>query len=130
MRAWEIAKLLIIIQATIGFCNGIGLFEQSYYTTQTDEYSTYEIGNLEDFNRSTGQTGILNQFDSMVGLVAGGFMIIWKIIEAIVFIYPTLVNIFGVDASLAALGQCAIYLEVAIGVAQWWSGRYVDSMGG
>ena len=126
MRAWEIAKFLIIVQAAIGLMNGMGYFGDSeiYFATQNDTTAQYTIGNIEEFNpASSGGVTQMSYFDMAVTLVTSGLNLIYKVFEAIICIFPTLVNVFGVPVELAALLQIVIYLEVLYGVAQWKSNR-------
>ncbi|MFA7162505.1 MAG: hypothetical protein WC083_08055 [Candidatus Methanomethylophilaceae archaeon] len=126
MRAWEIAKFLIIIQATIGLMNGMGYFGDSgtYFPTQNDSTTQYTVGDISEFNPATsGGVTQMGYFDMAVTFVMAGLNLVLKVIESIIFIFPTLVNTFGVPIPLAAILQIVIHMEVLYGVAQWKSGR-------
>ena len=124
MRAWDITLLLIVIQACIGLVNGIGLFDTTYFATQNDS-TAYTVGDISDLHdvESGGAVSQMSYFDLAVTFGMAGINLLFKIIEAIVFIFPTLVNLFHIPLPLAAVMQSMIYLQVAWGYAQWKSNR-------
>ena len=125
MRAWDITFLLIVIQACIGLVNGIGLFDVTYFASQNDSTTTYTIGDISDLHdvESGGGVSQMSYFDLAVTFGMAGINLLFKIIEAIVFIFPTLVELFHVPLPLAAMLQSLIYLQVAWAYAQWKSNR-------
>jgi len=125
MRAWDITLLLIVIQACIGLVNGIGLFDQAYFATQNDSTTAFTVGDISDLHdvESGGEVSQMSYFDLAVTFGMAGINLLFKIIEAIVFIFPTLVNLFHIPLPLAAVLQSMIYLQVAWGYAQWKSNR-------
>jgi len=125
MRAWDITFLLIVIQASIGLVNGIGLFDTNYFATQNDSTTTYTIGDISDLHdvESGGEVSQMSYFDLAVTFGMAGINLLFKIVESIVFIFPVLVEQFYIPLPLAAVLQSMIYLQVAWGYAQWKSNR-------
>ncbi|MDD2637209.1 MAG: hypothetical protein PHW82_17100 [Bacteroidales bacterium] len=105
--AYDIARWLIIIQATIGFVNGLGLFDDQYYQQDINNESAYETGSLDELAEE--QTSPISYFDMLVTMVLGGFLMMIQIFLAVFFIFPTLVTQFYVPPSLASLLQVGIY---------------------
>lgn len=132
MRAWQIAKILILIQLCVGVVNGILVLydldsvasPHPYYTTINDSNTQFVIGDLDDLNQTTdeGFTG-MNSFDLGISMVTSGWMLVWSILGSMVSIFPLLVDTFHCPPLLAGIFQTGIYLEVLYGVAQWRSGR-------
>ena len=125
MRAWDITLLLIVVQACIGLVNGIGLFDENYFATQNDSTTAYTVGDIADLHdvESGGEVSQMSYFDLAVTFGMAGINLLFKIVEAIVFIFPVLVDQFHIPLPLAAVMQSMIYLQVAWGYAQWKSNR-------
>ncbi|MFA7121399.1 MAG: hypothetical protein WC277_07945 [Bacilli bacterium] len=125
MRAWDITLLLIVVQACIGLVNGVGLFDQAYFASQNDSTTAYTVGDISDLHdvEAGGEVSQTSYFDFVVTFGMAGINLLFKIIEAIVFIFPTLVDQFKIPLPLAAVLQSMIYLQIAWGYAQWKSNR-------
>lgn len=105
--AFNIARWLIIIEATIGFVNGMGLFDDQYYQQDINNKSAYQVGDLEELAQE--QSSPTSYFDMLVTMVLGGFLMIIKMFLAVFFILPFLVMQFHIPLSLAALLQVGVY---------------------
>lgn len=124
MRAWEIAKILIIIQATLGFISGIGLFDTMYIENPHDESAAYKVGDIDELYKvEEGASMQMGYFDMGVTFVTAGANIIFSVVKSVAFIFPMLVTVFHFPVKFAALLQVAVYLEMGYGVAQWLSNR-------
>ena len=125
MRAWDITLLLIVVQACIGLVNGIGLFDVTYFASQNDSTTAYTVGDISDLHdvESGGEVSQMSYFDLAVTFGMAGINLLFKIVEAIVFIFPVLVDQFCIPLPLAAVLQSMIYLQIAWGYAQWKSNR-------
>lgn len=125
MRAWDITFLLIVVQACIGLVNGVGLFDQTYFTTQNDSTTAYTVGDISDLHdvESGGEVSQMSYFDFAVTFGMAGINLMFNIIQAIVFIFPVLVTQFQIPLPIAAVMQSLIYMQVAYGYAQWKSNR-------
>lgn len=105
--AYDIARWLIIIEATIGFVNGLGLFDDNYYQQDVNNNSAYQTGNLDELAEE--QATPASYFDMLVTMVLGGFLMIVKMFLAVFFILPFLVTQFHIPLPLAALLQVGVY---------------------
>jgi len=125
MRAWDITFLLITIQACIGLVNGIGLFDQAYFASQNDSTTAYTVGDISDLHdvESGGGVSQMSYFDLAVTFGMAGINLLFQIVQAIVFIFPILVEQFHIPLPFATVLQSMIYLQVAWGYAQWRSNR-------
>ena len=120
-RASEITLFLILIQASIGFVDAIGLFSQHYMAVPSNNAS-YTI---TDLNTYAGEQnpGILDELMIAARWAIDAFFIGLKIIFTVIFVLPTLIFTFGVPAAIAAFIQVGIYYIYAIWYAQWKSGK-------
>ncbi len=122
MRAYDIAMWLIILQASIGFINAIGLFETQYYATPQNAYN-YEIQDLDEYKVLTDNPGVLDYTRMGINWAWEGLVVIFKIIFSIVIIYPMLIKEFGIPAVLSVFLQATVYVVYAVGYKQWKSGK-------
>ena len=125
MRAWDFTLLLIVVQACIGLVNGVGLFDQTYFTTQNDSTTAYTVGDISDLHdvESGGEVSQMSYFDLVVTFGMAGINLMFNIIQAIVFIFPVLVTQFQIPLPIAAVMQSLRYMPVSYGYAQWKSNR-------
>ena len=121
-RASEITLLLIILQAAIGFVNATDLFSIDYMSSQQNQY-VYTVSNLSDYNEITEEPGALDYLTSLAAWTWTSFLIGIKIVFAVLFIYPKLVDLFGIPEVLSGLLQIGIYYTYAIWYTQWKSGK-------
>jgi len=65
--------------------------------TQNDSTTPVHVGDISEFNPATsGGVTQMGYFDMAVTFVMAGLNLVLKVIESIIFIFPTLVNTFGV----------------------------------
>jgi len=114
MKAYEISLFVVILSATIGFINGLGLFSYQYEMVPQSKYIEWNVSQIgEDYGNVTTQ--ISPNFNIM-GMLS-------EITFAIACLYPTLVKVFHIPILLSALLQVAIYMVYAIGILQFITGR-------
>jgi hypothetical protein len=123
---WEITVLIIVIELGIGIIDGVGLFDTMYYNQsgyiQQQGQSTYNITTTGNLLASSTPTS-MDYYSMGVGLVLSGWNVLLSVLQAIVFILPTLINKFHIPIQLAVPLQAMIYLMYVWGIAQWRSGR-------
>ena len=120
-RASEITLFLIILQASIGFVDAIGLFDQSYLAVPSNNAS-YTLTDLEEYT-AVQNPGIVDELVLMAHWAIESFMIGIKVILTVVFVLPMLINTFGVPSALALFIQAGIYYIYGTWYAQYKSGR-------
>jgi len=120
-RASEITLFLILIQASIGFVDAIGLFSQHYMAVPSNNAS-YTI---TDLNKYAGEQnpGILDELMIAARWAIDAFFIGLKIIFTVIFVLPTLIFTFGVPPAIATFIQVGIYYIYGTWYAQWKSGK-------
>lgn len=120
-RASEITLFLIILQASIGFVDSIGLFSE-HYMDVPDNNASYVVSDLEDYAAQRDQDAI-----DVVWLMATwaweAFFIAIKVIFTVAVVFPTLVNTFHIPVELSLFIQVGIYYVYAIWYAQFKSGK-------
>ena len=126
MRAWDITRITVLIAASIGFVNGIGLFSEQYFATPQNEYVHYSVGQLDTSLTSQGTMGVSDYFNAIVSLVLSGLWVILNMLAAIVILFPYLIWVFHMPVPFAALIQVVIYMDYQAGLAQWRAGRQMD----
>lgn len=108
--AVDIVRWLIIIEATIGFVNGLGLTDTHSFQQDVNNESSYETGDLSDLaEEQSGTTGGISYFDTLVTYFVGGLIMIAYMAMAIACILPFLVSQFHIPLLLATLLQVGIY---------------------
>jgi len=118
-RASEITLFLILLQASIGFVDAIGLFDQSYLTVPSNNAS-YTLTDLEEYT-AVQNPSITDEIMLMAHWAIEAFMIGIKVILTVVFVLPMLITTFGVPLALAAFIQAGIYYIYATWFAQYKS---------
>jgi len=135
MRAFEIAMMCVLLQASIVFVGAMNIFSgdplasgahQNQYTSWTvestlgEDFEDYAVGN------STNSSGILYQVDTfLIGVtwIWQSFIWVMRILVSVVLIYPTLAWVFGVPEELSALIQIGVVMIYIWGWVQWKSNR-------
>ena len=121
-RASDITLFLILLQASIGFVDATGMFDQSYMGSAVQNNATYNITDLSEYKAVEDQ----DIFDEVLLLAHWGiesFFIAIKILFAVIFIFPALIDRFNVPLILSIFIQAGIYYIYATWYAQYKSGR-------
>ena len=121
-RASELTLFIILLQASIGFVDASGLFTQ-HFMEVPENNATYVISDLETYATESQDTGIQSQIDLFLNWAWESFFIGLKVIFAVVFVLPTLINTFGVPTILAVFMQVGVYYIYATWYAQYKSGK-------
>ena len=120
-RASELTLFIILLQASLGFVDATGMFTESYMGSISNNAS-YTITDLESYAAVQDQ----NFFDEVRVFAQWGieaFFIGVKIVMTVLFVLPTLINVFGVPAILATFIQCGVYYVYGTWYAQYKSGK-------
>lgn len=118
-RAAEITLILILVQASIGFVDSIGMFS-AHYMGDTSNNASYTITDLQAY-QTTGD--ITDELLLAAHWIWEGFFIGIKIVLAVIFIFPTLISKFNVPIELSLFIQAGIYFIYASFYAQYKSGK-------
>ena len=122
-RASEITLFIILVQGAIGFVDASGMFQAHYLDTPADN-ATYTLTDLDEYASQVDKTqSIVDQAELYAYWAWDAFFIGLKIIFAVVFVLPTLVNTFGIDTILATFIQVGVYYVYAVFYTQYKSGR-------
>lgn len=128
MRALEITYILIILQATIGLVNGIGIFNEDYYVNVNNTFTEYEITDLSTHQNQIQQPNILTEAAGLVELAWGAIFNIGKILLAVVLIYPVIVDTFHLEdytqvTALLAVVQVGIWVLYTVAFFEFITNR-------
>jgi hypothetical protein len=123
ITATRIALLLIFIQASIGFTNGIGLFDHNYYATAHNEYTEYNITQVNDYKPVMGKGGMIATLVQISQAFLDGLPLAGKILFSVGVIFPTLVNTFGIDGLISSFIQLGIWCMYTLAIAEILTGR-------
>lgn len=128
IRALDIAIYLIIIQATIGFVNQLGIFDEDYYANQKNPYTEYRISSSEKefYKAQVEEPSWIDKGLYLVELTIDGLFAILQIFLAVLIIFPTLINVFEVPAGLSVLMQVGIWMVYYLGWNQYRSGKSLE----
>ena len=95
-RASEITLMIILLQASIGFVDAVGIFSEHYFDVPENNAS-YTLTDLDSYASVTEDKSDLNsQIDLYLNWAWESFFIGLKVIFAVIFVLPTLVFAFGV----------------------------------
>lgn len=111
----------------MGFVSGINLFTDVYYPAPQSDINKKTVGDVETM-LAPSKMGISDYFVMAVTFLVGAIFVVFTTASAAVIQFPYLVWVFHVPMELAAVLQGAIWLEYAMGWAQWRSGRPGRSM--
>ena len=121
-RASDITLFLILLQASIGFVDATGMFDQSYMGSAVQNNATYNITDLSAYNAIEEEKGfdelLLYAHWAIETLVIG-----IKIIATVIFVLPVLIDRFQVPIILSAFIQTGVYFIYATWYAQYKSGK-------
>ena len=126
MRALEIAIFLLMISASISLVNSMGILDNTYVYNDNTPYRFWTVSNLTDFQ--TDNPTILDQVVVYVQFLIASILWIVNIIATTIFIYPVLVDAFGVPGALSLFLQLGIWLNWVIGFVQWRRGASVEGL--
>jgi len=108
-RASELTIAIILIQAAIGFVDASGMF-QAHYLDVPQNNASYTLTDLNSYASEVDHgTSLVDQAELYAYWAWDAFFIGLKIIFAVVFVLPTLINTFGVPVILATFIQAGIY---------------------
>jgi len=122
MRAFQIALIIIMLQSSIAFTNELGIFDDNFITSPDNEYVSYTVEDVQELSGISEDPGL---YDYSVAFVKWSFqalLIFLKIIGAIAFTYPLLVNALGMPEALSGFIQVGIYIIFAWNYAEWKRG--------
>lgn len=125
IRAIDLAIFVLILNAAVVFVADVELFDANYLE-QSDlsrnEYSSYTIeDNLSEFGNASASLSNWDYFKMSVAWAIEALIMFIKIVFSVVFIYPVLVEVFGVPDVLSGFLQIGVWALYLIGLAQWKS---------
>ena len=120
-RASDITLFLILLQASVGFVDATGMFSEHYIDVPSND-ADYTLDDLGEYSAPT-DPGILDEIMLAAHWMVESFLIGIKILFTVIFVFPTLVNTFGVPVALSLFIQAGIYYVYATWYAQFKSGK-------
>lgn len=109
-RFHDIWYLLTFCGLAIGFVNGLGVWGVDYMTAP--DSNAFELSDIENI-ASDGDISAWDQFTLLVSQAVAAFGMIGQMALSVVYVFPTMVNIFHMPASVAALVQGGVVLSWA-----------------
>ena len=124
-RASDITLFLVILQSSIAFVDASGMFQAHYLDTPSNNasYTITDLGEYSNVVNDGNQISLVDQAETLTDWAWDAFFIGLKIIFAVVFVLPTLINTFGIDTILATFIQVGVYYVYAVWYAQYKSGK-------
>jgi hypothetical protein len=112
---FKLVFFLIMIQLAIGYVNGMGLFSNNMAATPSNQYTTYNLSSADaTFAPTSSGLDIVDAVTNGTKLAWMMFTVLWSMLSSVFLIYPTLVNTFGIPASLSVMLQAGIYIIYAL----------------
>lgn len=125
MLMWDITKLLVVLCAAIGFCNGLGWFDTHYFADVDDPHTKYTITDIEE-DIQPDAPGITDYLEVGITLLLSSLWVGLNIIVGVICLFPILIYTFHIPIALAALLQVLIYMEYIAGWIQFRTGRNLN----
>lgn len=130
VTATRIALILIFIQASMGFVNGLGLFNSNgvnydFATTPQNQYTDYKVTNLTEYKGIMGDKSgnTISTIVEGMQLFFNGLPIAAKVLFSPIIIYPTLVTAFGIDPLISGFIQLGVWAIYSLAIAEIVTGR-------
>ncbi len=120
-RATEIALALILLQASIGFVDAVGMFDTTYVATVRNNAS-YNLTHLSSYE-NVNENDIFAQAAALADMFIGTFLIGLKMVFSVIIIFPTLITRFHIPLEISVFIQAGIYYVYATWYAQYRSGK-------
>ena len=122
-RASDITLFLILLQASIGFVDATGMFDEHYMGSVSNNAS-YTISDLDSYAATANEdVGVLDEIRVYAQWGIEALLIGLKIIFTVIVVFPTLVSVFHIPTILSIFLQCGIYYIYAVFYAQYKSGK-------
>jgi len=122
-RASEITLFIVVLQASIGFVDATGMFDQHYMNVPLNNAS-YTLTDLDSYaSQAEEDTSISSQIDLYLDWAWDSFFIGLKVLFAVLFVLPTLISDFNMPIILATFIQAGVYYVYATWYSQYKSGR-------
>ena len=126
MRAFDIAIMLVILNATIGFVNAIGVFSgYASAVTPQNNYTEWDVSQIGEEYGEFNQSFLSNTWLTLLDprFLWNAFMVFCQVLLAVVYVYPILESVFCIPDILSAVLQIGIYGFYVMGIVQFQSGR-------
>jgi hypothetical protein len=108
---YKLVFFLIMVQLAIGYVNGLGLFTTNIAAAPQNQYTTYNITTANStFAPVSSGLDIADAISNGAKMMWMMFSVLWSMLSSVFLIYPTLVNTFGIPASLSLILQAGIYV--------------------
>ena len=128
MKAYQIALYLIILQASIGLVNDLGVFSHNYASTPTNEYISWNVSQIGGAYGNQTEPSVWDMMVVAARMIWESLIALLKILLAVVVIYPILVNVFMIPPQISGLIQVGIYVVYGIALVQFKTGRNIHYM--
>ncbi len=111
MRFHDILTLITFSGPAIALVNALGVFSHDYYSAP--DTSTFTLGEMTSLaGQTAGSLGIGDYVGMAVSTVLGGLGWLQDMIITIVYVYPTMIDIFHVPGPVAAILQAVVVLSI------------------
>lgn len=106
-RFYDIIWLLTLIQAAIGLLNASCVFNENFMENPEAGPAGYELSDLSQLQDTTN-IGMLDYFIMAVKWAISGAWFMCNLLLSVVYVYPLLVDILGVNGAIAAFLQVGV----------------------
>jgi len=108
---YKIVFFLIMIQMVIGYVNGMGMFATNSVVTPSNEYTQYTLASAQSvYGANSFGIDVVDMVTNGIQIMWMSFKVLWTMLAAVFFIYPTLVNQFHIPVELSVILQTGIYV--------------------
>ena len=128
MRAFEIFLFLVCIIVMITAVNTLNIFPEQYVVPDTQLTSGMDLNAVSEQYNGMSNLGVLDYFYLVAKLTIISILALLQMFVKLAIFAPFLATAFGMPLALAAALNVILYVIIAIGIAQFISGRSIDQM--
>ena len=125
MLALNIAKFLIFLGLGVMLINGMGIFNNTYISTDPTIYNDFTLSNVANYNLPD-QPSIVDYFMMMVTWAWQGITMLFKLIMVPLKVLPWAMNAFGIPPMIQTVLIVGVTMAIILAILQWYSNKSTD----
>lgn len=126
MLALNIAKFLIFLGLGVMLINGMGIFNNTYISTDPTIYNDFTLSNVANYNLPD-QPSIVDYFMMMVTWAWQGITMLFKLIMVPLKVLPWAMNAFGIPPMIQTVLIVGVTMAIILAILQWYSNKSTEA---
>jgi hypothetical protein len=126
MLALNIAKFLIFLGLGVMLINGMGIFNNTYISTDPTIYNDFTLSNVANYNLPE-QPSIVDYFMMVVTWAWQGITMLFKLIMVPLKVLPWAMNAFGIPQMIQTVLIVGVTMAIILAILQWYSNKSTEA---